>query len=167
MVCGGSAHFRKPPCLQKWLPTLDASSVSLVQLFTILITSLMEWSWDRPEARSVSALPLTSNRRFWSNASACGICVGQSGTGTGFSPSIWSFILSLSSHRLYVLFIYLFLRVSGVSTCHCHPTVYTYYLFIYLFISPSIWSFNLSLSSHRLYVLFIYLFIYLFILPAV
>ena len=27
-----------------------------------------------------------------------------------------------------------FLRVSGVSACHCYPTIHTYYLFTYLFI---------------------------------
>jgi hypothetical protein len=38
-------------------------------------------------ALAVSRRPLTAEARVRSRVSPCGICSGQSGTGTGFSPS--------------------------------------------------------------------------------
>jgi hypothetical protein len=38
-------------------------------------------------AQVVSRRPLTAEARFRARANPCGICGGQSGTGTGFSPS--------------------------------------------------------------------------------
>jgi hypothetical protein len=38
-------------------------------------------------AQAVSRRPLTAEARVRSRASLCGICDGQSDTGTGFSPS--------------------------------------------------------------------------------
>jgi hypothetical protein len=38
-------------------------------------------------AQAVSRRPLTAEARVRSRVSTCGICGGQSGTGTGFSPS--------------------------------------------------------------------------------
>jgi hypothetical protein len=38
-------------------------------------------------AQAVSRRPLTAEARFRSRVSPCEICFGQSGTGTGFSPS--------------------------------------------------------------------------------
>jgi hypothetical protein len=38
-------------------------------------------------AQAVSRRPLTAEARDRSRFSLCGICGGQSGTGTGFSPS--------------------------------------------------------------------------------
>jgi hypothetical protein len=41
----------------------------------------------RAMAQAVSRRPLTAEARFRSRVGPCGICGGQSGTGTGFSPS--------------------------------------------------------------------------------
>jgi hypothetical protein len=38
-------------------------------------------------AQAVSRRPLTADSRVRAQVNPCGICVGQSGTGTGFSPS--------------------------------------------------------------------------------
>ena len=41
----------------------------------------------RAMAQAVSRRPLTAETRVRSRVGLCGICGGQSGTGTGFSPS--------------------------------------------------------------------------------
>jgi hypothetical protein len=38
-------------------------------------------------ARGVSLRPFTAEARVFTRVSQCGICGGQNGTGTGFSPS--------------------------------------------------------------------------------
>jgi hypothetical protein len=50
-------------------------------------------------AQAVSYRALTTEARVRSWVSPCGICSGQSGTGTGFSPSTSVFPLSVSFHR--------------------------------------------------------------------
>jgi hypothetical protein len=49
--------------------------------------------------QAVSRRPLTAEARCRSGPSPCGICGGQSGTGTGFFSEYFSFSLSISFHR--------------------------------------------------------------------
>ena len=51
----------------------------------------------RAMAQAVSRRPLTAEARFRSRVSPCGFCGGQSGAGTGFSPST-PFPLPISFH---------------------------------------------------------------------
>jgi hypothetical protein len=48
---------------------------------------LLEAGKGRAMAQAVSRWPLTSEARVRARVDPCGICGGQSGTGTGFSPS--------------------------------------------------------------------------------
>jgi hypothetical protein len=50
-------------------------------------------------AQAVSRRPLTAESRVRSRVGTCGICGGQSGTGTGFLPEYFGFSLSISFHR--------------------------------------------------------------------
>jgi hypothetical protein len=50
-------------------------------------------------AQAVSRRPPTAEVRVRSRVSPCGICGGQSGTGTGFSLEFFGFPLSVSFHR--------------------------------------------------------------------
>jgi hypothetical protein len=50
-------------------------------------------------AQAVSRRPLTAESRVRAQVNPCGVCGGQSGTGTGFSPS------------------------SSVSPCQCYSTI--------------------------------------------
>jgi hypothetical protein len=52
---------------------------------------LLRRLFDRAMAQAVSRQPLTAEAHVRSRVSPCGICRGQSGTGTGFSPSISGF----------------------------------------------------------------------------
>ena len=45
----------------------------------------------RAMAQAVSRQPLTAEARVRSRVSPCGICGGQSGTGTGFPPRLLRF----------------------------------------------------------------------------
>jgi hypothetical protein len=48
-------------------------------------------------AQAISRRPLTAEARFRSRVSPCGICGGQSGTETGFSPSTSVFLCQFHS----------------------------------------------------------------------
>jgi hypothetical protein len=54
--------------------------------------------FGRAMAQAVSRRSLTAEARVRSRVSQFGICGGQSGTGTGFSPPYFGFPLSISFH---------------------------------------------------------------------
>jgi hypothetical protein len=56
-------------------------------LFVALVT---EWN-SRTMAQVVSRRPVTAEARVRARVNPCGICGGQSGTGTGFSPEFFGF----------------------------------------------------------------------------
>jgi hypothetical protein len=74
----------------------------------------------RAMVQAVSRRPLTAEARVRSRASPCGICGGQSGTGTGFSPS--TSVLPCQFHstgapllgRTKKLIIFLFIFITGL-----------------------------------------------------
>ena len=59
----------------------------LRQLRTFLYKIRRKWEARRAMAQAVSRRPLTAEARVRFRVSPCGICGGQSGTGTGFPPS--------------------------------------------------------------------------------
>ena len=68
--------------------------------YKVLTTRCSKYIWIKQEevtekygramAQAVSGRPLTAEGRVRSRLSPCGICGGQSGTGTGFSPEYFS-----------------------------------------------------------------------------
>jgi hypothetical protein len=55
--------------------------------------------WGSATAQAVSRRPLIAEASIRSRVSPSGICGGQSGTGTGFSPEYFGFPLSVLFHR--------------------------------------------------------------------
>jgi hypothetical protein len=53
----------------------------------------------RAMAQAVSRRPLTAEDRVRARVNPCGICGGQSDTGTGIFPKSFGFLLSVSFHR--------------------------------------------------------------------
>jgi hypothetical protein len=66
--------------------------------------------------------PLTAETRVWSQTSSCGVCNGQSGTGTGFSPSTSVFPCQCPTTNAPNSFIYhrwcIILATEGVVKLH-------------------------------------------------
>jgi hypothetical protein len=56
----------------------------------------------RAMSQAVSRRPLTAEARVRPLVSPCGICGGQSGTGTRFSPEYFGFLLSILLHRCFI-----------------------------------------------------------------
>jgi hypothetical protein len=70
-------------------------------------------------AQAVSRRPPTAEARFRSRVGACGICGGQSGTGTGFFPRVLRFSPVNSTGALLLgkmkkLIIFLFIFITGL-----------------------------------------------------
>jgi hypothetical protein len=62
-------------------------------------TTAAAMSFGRAKAQVVSRRPLTAETRVRARANPSGICGGQSGTGTGFSPSSLVFPVNISFHH--------------------------------------------------------------------
>jgi hypothetical protein len=58
---------------------------------------------DRAMARAVSHRLFTAEARFRARVSPCGICGGQSGTGTGFYLSSSAYHVNIIQPWLYIL----------------------------------------------------------------
>jgi hypothetical protein len=74
----------------------------------------------RTMAQAVNRRPHTAEARFRSRVSICGVCGGQSGTGTGFSPSTPVFPCQFHStgaplhgkvKKKLIIFIFIFITV--------------------------------------------------------
>jgi hypothetical protein len=79
-------------------------------------------------AQAISRRPPTAEARFRSRVSPCGICGGQSGTGTGFSPS--TSVLSCQFHStgapllgkgLIIIIIIIIIRIIIITGLHNKP----------------------------------------------
>jgi hypothetical protein len=57
-----------------------------------LITTVSSACYYYTLAQDVNRWPFASQARFRSQASLCGICGGQNGTGTCYCPSTWVFV---------------------------------------------------------------------------
>jgi hypothetical protein len=69
--------------------------------FNLFIYSLFNVAAGRAMAQAVSRQPLTAESRVRTRVNPCGICDGQSGTGTGFSPS--SLVFPCQYHSTVIL----------------------------------------------------------------
>jgi hypothetical protein len=70
-----------------WYECVVIDAARLVCLFVCLSVCLQQCNTGRAMAQAVSRRPLTAEARVRSRVSPRGIYGGQSGTGTGFSPS--------------------------------------------------------------------------------
>jgi hypothetical protein len=54
-------------------------------------------------AQGVRPRPLTAEARFRVQVNPCGICGGESGTGTGFSPSSLVFLVNIIRSSIHIV----------------------------------------------------------------
>jgi hypothetical protein len=110
-VASEKCHIRlHPEITRNWLLSIsepiDHNCLQLWKLQWSCVTNsedtCLTLSGGRAMAQAVSRRPLTAEARVRSQFSPCGICSGQSGTGTGFSPEYFSFPLSISFHRCFI-----------------------------------------------------------------
>jgi hypothetical protein len=93
-------------------------SVELLKWWLVLGTFLLGGGIRPGMAQVISHQPLTSEARVLPQVTPCGICYGQSGTGTGFSLEFFGFPLSISFHHgLSILIYHLGLNSSPISVC--------------------------------------------------
>jgi hypothetical protein len=67
--------------------------------FSLMFKTKLTFSDSRAMAQVVSRRPLTAEARVRARVNPCGICGGQSGTGTGSFPSPSVFPVNISFHR--------------------------------------------------------------------
>jgi hypothetical protein len=79
---GGGCYFDRHAVRSR---ELSSDSAVLVHGSTTVVCKCV--SQDRAMDQAVSRRPLAAEARIRSRVSPCGVCGGQSGTGTGFSPS--------------------------------------------------------------------------------
>jgi hypothetical protein len=78
---------------------LQFSDECSVPFTRMVIKESKRYLHGRAMAQVVSRRPLTAEARVLSRASPCGICVGRSCTGAGFSPSSSVSSVNISFHR--------------------------------------------------------------------
>jgi hypothetical protein len=81
----------KPTTRRKTCPSATLSTTNLTRTWPVIEPRASDahvTSFGRAMAQAVSRRPFTAKARVRSRVGPCGICGGQNGTGTGFSPHI-------------------------------------------------------------------------------
>jgi hypothetical protein len=96
IICGGTRTIKAECHCSIWIPNYISDHSSWLSVIMEPLFSVRYAFIDSKfVAVTVSRQPLAAEARVWSRVGPCGICGGQSGTGTGFSPSISGFSFNI------------------------------------------------------------------------